>query len=222
MCFITESLTAAGTAWLEYIQGNCPGGEHCSYTNIFENVSSGAVRQDPSSAQTTVSLDAETLTEPVCRPLRLPTARQLFAGPGPGSLTFYGEFAVALGTDQIADPTAYLERCGTHLHRLLIKGPYPSSLLAPAANTHEAIWMPRQTGQLSGVTLPGLRPFSLRLPSRILDGACSAPQNTTCVTQIALTQHRLFVLITPSGELWSAPAEAKPLRKPREPPRISR
>jgi hypothetical protein len=206
LCFITDGLTAAGTAWLEYIQSNCPMDEHCGYKNIFENINTGAVRQNPSSSQTTLSLNAEQLTEPVCQPLRVPTARQLFAGPGPGSLTFYGRFAVALGTDQNANPTAYLERCGTHLHRLLVKGPYPGALLAPAANTHEAVWMPRQTGQLSAVTLPGLHPFRVRLPSRILDGGCSASQDTTCVAQIALTQHRLFVLITPSGQLWSAPA----------------
>jgi hypothetical protein len=100
------------------------------------------------------------------QPLRVPTARQQFAGPGPGSLTFYGRFAIALGTDPDANPTAYLEECGAHLHRLLAKGPYPDGLLAPAANTHETVWMPRQTGQLTALTLPGLRPFRVRLPSR--------------------------------------------------------
>jgi hypothetical protein len=76
----------------------------------------------------------------------------------PGLLNFYGSFAVSIGGDENGSEV-YLERCGTHRHRLLTETP----LGAPAvvgANTHEVVWMAHPGRFLSALTLPGLRPFN--------------------------------------------------------------
>jgi hypothetical protein len=203
-CDIEYFLAAAGSYWLEYIESDCPMAEHCSYGNVFQNIDTGEVRKDPSGGRTTIDLNASNLTRTVCRPLSVPMASQVYAGPGPGSLIFYRSFALAIGTDENAVPGVYLERCGTHLQRLLTKGPYPGALMAPAANTHEVVWLPGPRPFLSVLSLPALQRFTIRLPERILGGACSPPDYTTCISKIALTEHTLYILSSPTGPLWAA------------------
>ncbi len=213
LCDIQDFLAAAGSRWLEYIQSDCPMDEHCSFSNVFQNIDTGEVRKDPSGGRTTIDLNAANLPRTLCRPLTEPTAAQLFAGPGPGSMIFSGSFALAIGTDENAVPEVHLERCGTHLHRLLTKGPYPAGRLAAGANTREAVWMTKPRPFLNALSLPSLTPFTIKLPRRILDGACSPSHYLTCVSEIALTQHRLYLLITPTQQLWAAPIEL-PRRSP--------
>lgn len=197
----------AGSSWLQYDHETCDsGGEHCSSSSVFQNITTGELRQDPSGGTTTVDLNAPNLIRRVCRPLRVPTTVEPYAlGRVPGSLMFYGSFGVAIGGNNTGS-RAYLERCGTHLHRLLTKAPVEEPTVV-GANTHEVVWM-SHPHFLSALTLPGLRPFRIRLPRRLIALTCSRDDYFTCVTQIALTNHRLYLLTataTNPEPLWAAP-----------------
>jgi hypothetical protein len=132
-----------------------------------------------------------------------------------GSLIFYGRFALSIGSYGFsighygsADVEVYLERCGTHLHRLVTKAatPDPADTLLPAANTHEVVWMAHPRPFLSALILPGLKPFTIRLPKRLIASACSPDYYLSCVSQIALTNHRLYLLTASyPSEVWAAP-----------------
>jgi hypothetical protein len=204
-------LQAAGSYWLQFSEQTCPGGNYhaCYGANLFQNIQTGELRQDPSSATTTVDLDAPNLTETPCRPLTVPAIFGPYGtGPGLGSLAFYGSFALAIGTDTKFDDEIYLERCGTHLHRRVgAVTPYAAGLTG--ANAHEVVWLAHPGPFLSALTLPGLRPFTIRLPERLLGNTCASPTPDyygDCVSQIALTKHRLYLLTASSPEqLWVAP-----------------
>jgi hypothetical protein len=200
-----DFLAAAGRYWLEYNHAICDSGnQHCSYSNVFQNIPTGELRQDPSAATTMVDLNAPDLTRPVCKPLRVPTIFGPYNAPAPGLLTFYGSFAVSIGGDGNGSEV-YLERCGTHLHRLLTTAPL-GGLAVVGANTREVVWMAHPPF-LSALTLPGLRPFTIRLPNRLVARSCSPEDYSTCVAQIALTNQRLYLLTAgPSpAHLWAAP-----------------
>jgi hypothetical protein len=206
-------IQAAGRYWLQFGEVTCPGGNYhaCRGINVFQNFQTGELRQDPSSATTTVDLDAPNLTETPCRPLSVPTAFAPYATrPGLGSLVFYGSFALAIGTDQSLNDEVYLERCGTTLRRLVgAVTPYGAGLTA--ANMHEVVWLAHPGPFLSALTLPRLQPFTIRLPERLLGTSCSSPtlnDYRDCVSQIALTNHRLYLLkASPSypEQIWVAP-----------------
>jgi hypothetical protein len=201
-----DGLAAAGRYWLEYAHFICDSGnQHCSRDNLFQNIGTGELRQDPSGGSTTVDLNAPDLTRMVCTPPRAPTTFEPYGGPVPGSLTFYGSFAVSIGGDQNGSEV-YLERCGTHLHRLLSTVPVGPAVAG--ANTHEVVWMARPGRILSALTLPGLRPFTIRLPNRLVARTCSREDYSTCVAQIALTNQRLYLLTAGlyHGYLWVTPA----------------
>ena len=196
---------AAGRAWLQYDHESCDsGGQHCSSSSVFQNLSTGELRHDPSGGATAVDLNAPNLSQTVCRPLTVPMTYELFApAPVPGSLTFYGSFALAIGGDDNG-PRVYLERCGTHLHRLLTTAPLERSVVL-GANTHEVIWM-SHPHFFSALTLPGLHPFTIRLPRRLVARTCSPDDYSACVAQIALTNRRLYLLTASYPEqLWTAP-----------------
>jgi hypothetical protein len=86
-----------------------PANQHCSWDNVFQNIGTGELRQDPSGATTTVDLNAPDLTRTVCGPLRVPTIFGPYNAPVPGLLTFYGSFAVSIGGDENGSEV-YLER----------------------------------------------------------------------------------------------------------------
>jgi hypothetical protein len=186
---------------------------------VFQNIQTGELRQEPSDRTTLVDLNAPNLTRTVCPPLSVPTAAQpSYSPPGPGSLLFYGSLVLTVGTYAANTPDGedtevYLERCGEHLHRLVLRAsePVPEGNLLPGANTREVVWMspslhPRPF--LGALTLPGLRRFTIRLPKRFIGGGCSPPWYTSCVSEIALTERRLYLLTAPSSnrpQLWAAP-----------------
>jgi hypothetical protein len=154
----------------------------------------------------------------------LMTAAQV--GASSPARSFYGSFALTVGTHYNADTPdgedteVYLEHCGMHLHRLVLKAgiPVPEENVLPAANTREVVWMPatvRQRRFLSALTLPGLRRFTIRLPKRLTGSACAPPWYTECVSQIALTDHRLYLLTAQSDnppQLWVTPSPLPPKR----------
>jgi hypothetical protein len=213
------SLSAAGSYWLQFHEEACdPDNYHvCSGRDVFQNIQTGELRQDPSSATTTADLDAPDLTQTPCRPLSVPTAFATYTTvPGLGSSVFYGSFALAIGTDFYLNDEIYLDRCGTTLHRRVgAVTSYADGLTT--ANMHEVVWLAHPGPLLSALTLPRLQPFTIRLPKHLLGTSCSSPalrdDYRDCVSQIALTNHRLYFLkASPSypEQLWVAPNPLPP------------
>ncbi len=209
-CTSLYHLAGAGRFWLQYDLETSTDGEHYTSSNVFQNLQTGELRQDPTGGTTIADLNAPSLTATVCRPLTVPTALNQYGTPVPGSLRFYGRFAVSISGD--TDSDAYLERCGSHLHRFLTNetdSSDPSALVS--ANTHEVVWVAHGSS-LNALTLPGLRPFTIRLPPQVARG-CSDPDS--CISQISLTDRRLYILggTTLPEQLWAASAPLPPHTK---------
>ena len=203
---------AAGRSWIAYEQARCDtGGEHCGTYHVFQNLRTGELRQDPGGGAAVVDLNAPDLTRHVCRPLRVPTTLPAYnTRPIAGLLSFYGSFAVAIGGD-VRGNSAYLERCGRRTHRLLSSaaGPDLGALVTPAVNMRELVWIAQPRAWLSALTLPGLRPFTIRLPKGLVGRYCAADDLRECVAQIGLTRRRLYVLraaASSPAQLWAARA----------------
>jgi hypothetical protein len=194
---------AAGGDWIEtFIQqpGPCGDGVHngCGpITESFYNIKTGHFRYSSSTGSTTIAdLDSPTLFQRVCRPLQVP--------PGPYGgivygatlftpLAFFGSFAVATATNR----NWLLERCGSHLQIPIGMTYQDGPVSPPVASTHAVVWPvidPRgePDGQLAGVLLPSLRPFTAGVPSNL--EPVSAP--------IALSAFRLYIVA--NGRLWAA------------------
>ena len=199
---------AAGSSWLEYVVSDCPQGEHCIAHNEFENIDSGQLLADPTGGRTIADLGSPALAQPLCAPLRVPTAFALFSGEVPGSLTMDGQFAIAQGTDANGTPRTYLERCGSKLHRLLVKGPYPGGTPPIAWNAHTVIWQ-SGPGRLAGVFLPSLRRFALAVSHTLPSAECSRPDLRTCFSELALTRRTLY-LLSADGTLWTSHSPSAP------------
>jgi hypothetical protein len=97
--------------------------------------------------------------------------RQLREGLGP--LTPYGQFALAIGTNN----SAFLERCGTPRRRLLADGDTEVSR-ALASNSTGIVWQ-AVFSHLSGLFLPSLQTFTIPLLSAIVKpaGAPESPEH---------------------------------------------
>jgi hypothetical protein len=194
-------LLAAGRSWLEFQQATCTANYHapCSARNLFQNIWTGAVREDPSGPITMVDLNSPNLTRTVCRPLSV---------PGNGSLTFHGNFALSSLTDNKLNTTVYLERCGTRLHRLVAPANTYVGGALTGINAHEVLWMAHPGPLLTGLTLPGLKRFTIRLPQRLLGSSCTSPDDyRDCMSMIALTNKRLYILTASyPSQVWAAPA----------------
>lgn len=136
---------AVGTNWIKYDEASVNLGDRW----LFQNVVTGAVRNDPTNAHTLPDLDSPLLTKPVCAPLRVPSARSQ------STLQFEGRFAILTTNTGI-----FLEHCATHLHRLLTD----SAPWATAARA-EVVWISRPTRPFDGIFLPGRRRFTVSPPS---------------------------------------------------------
>jgi hypothetical protein len=166
---------AVGAHWSQLEEG-C---YHCVTRMVFQNIRTGALRSDPRNATTIVDLTSVSLAKPVCRPLRVPAS---------GGFVFDGRFALAEGS------RAFLERCGTRLHRRIgAVGMYPAS-------SEAVVWTPAPTRSdpivraIDGLCLPNLRRFS-----------AFVPRQTGYPYEIVLSDRHLYEL-TSTNELWVAPA----------------
>jgi hypothetical protein len=84
-----------------------------------------------------------------------------------------------------------------------------------APRTRSGGW-PTRGPLLSAVTLRGLQPFTIRVPNRLVARTCSPNDYSTCVAQIALTNHRLYLLKASTSypeQLWAAPSPLPPKRQ---------
>ena len=110
------SAAAVGAHWIEWIAGSY---HHLPTEVYFQNIQTGALRGDPTNATTFADLNSSGLAHTTCPGVRLMPnyLDSVYAGAAWGSLTPYGQFALA-----VADNGAFLERCGTNMRRLLTSG----------------------------------------------------------------------------------------------------
>jgi hypothetical protein len=107
-----------------------------------------------------------------------------------GSLTLYGKFAL-----EVTDHGAFLERCGTHMRRLLTHGP---TGYAPDSSAGAIMWQ-AAPGRLTGLLFPSLQTLTIPLPSAIVQPPGS-PQDVPMVA-LGLTSGALYVEGY-GGTLW--------------------
>ena len=173
---------ALGTRWVEFDR-NCDDVHLCP-NYIFVNIQTGATRTASVPAGSLIDLNSAKLARKICRPLRLPTI-PLFELPT-RSLVFDGRFAIATGASGI-----FLERCGRRLHLRI--SPYGNPFVGDVvgANAHTVVW--QSWGRLlTGVFLPTLRRFVIRLPANSSYNIELGP--------------RTLYLLDSNGQVWTAPA----------------
>ena len=162
---VSCSATAVGADWIEWVGSSY---HHRPTEVYFQNIRTGELRGDPTNATTFADLNSPALAHRTCPGVRvMPNlASSVFnGGTAWGSLTPYGRFALAVA--DIAPPVgagatqgAFLERCGTHMRRMLTSS-------APASNGGAIVWQ-AAPGRLNGLLLPGLQTFTIPLPSAVV------------------------------------------------------
>lgn len=190
-----------GAQWIRF-DASC---YQCRDTYFYENIQTTQVRSDPTSATTFADLSAPDLARTTCSGVRV-LSRSAGGRLGWGSLTVYGQVALATGSDAAGDDAAYLERCGTPRRRLLAVGP-TAGTPPPLASSAAAIVWQTTPSRLSGLLLPSLLRFAVPLPAAIVRAESAGGGR---VAAIALTSGALYVLDRPGGRLWRAPAPAAP------------
>jgi hypothetical protein len=197
-------IDGVGADWIEFDETTY----HGSQDRVFQNIATGEVRDDPTTATTTADLNSPSLAQPLCSPLTTPHGTEYAGDEFYGSLQFYGMFAIANAEDN-GEQTAYLEHCGTKLHRLLTDAndTYRSSLPPMSADAHAVIWQSR-ADSLTGLFLPGMQRFTVKLPAAAVGvpSICSQSGYNFCFDPIALTSRRLYLVGQGSsqGTLWEA------------------
>jgi hypothetical protein len=179
---------AVGADWIRW-DATC---YHCDVTTYFQNIETGEVRDDPTNATTFPDLNSPALAHGTCPGVRLVRENEGYSMPW-GSLTSYGQFALAIGSDSRGFGAAYLERCGTRMRRLLASSDAAGAFSPLASNSNAIVWQ-AVSGQLNGLFLPSLQTFTIRLPSALV--------TTTGLSEIGLTSRGLYVRDWASGTLW--------------------
>jgi hypothetical protein len=183
------SAGAVGAYWIRW-NASC---YHCAVTSFFQNIQTGELRDDPTNATTFADLNSPALAHRTCPGVRLTRDLDSY-GRDWGSLTRYGQFAVAIGTNN----SAFLERCGTPMRRLLVDGDTEVSR-ALASNSTAIVWQ-AVFGHLSGLFLPSLQTFTIPLPAAIVKSA-GAPEDIP-VGALELSSDALYVDDGWNGTTW--------------------
>jgi hypothetical protein len=184
---------AVGTDWVQ-LANTC---EHCGTTYSFESIATGQVVNSLSGwtpgGHVIPNLNGPSLGEKLCSPLSVPSTPAQGYGPGAGTLTFDGKFAIAYGNDNQGNFADYIERCGTRLHKL-VRICAGGSSCDVATSPHTMIWEPANAKptELSGVRLPSLQPFVVPTPKGLAG----------VVVNVTSAANKLYVLTT-SGQLWT-------------------
>jgi len=181
----------------------------------FQNIRTGQVHRPPRGwkpdGTEIPDLDSPTLTHTLCKPLRVPNGfSDPSSGPTPGAIDSYGQFAVAFDwyrtNDRGIDQRYVLQRCGTHLHQVLldsVPGGFPLSI-----NGHAVVWpdLGLYNTMIHGVFLPSRDPFKItNVPVR------RPPAPYKAVQQVVLTQRMLYALDW-DGRLYAATRPLRPTR----------
>ena len=202
---------AIGSHWIEVAVTVCVDfGHDCSSGgNVFQNLDTGRLANDPTSVGGTVipDLNSPTAARELCAPLRVPSAGQGRAVPGPlpGTVALYGRFAVS-SVAYVDDPgsgSAYLQECGSSLNQQLSYNAEPSPGYAPpVGNTRVIVWAPDvgigQVGrQLNAVVLPTLKRLVIAVPEAI--GASST---------LVIGPRHLYMIGSETRDLYTVPTQA--------------
>jgi hypothetical protein len=200
---------AVGRYWIEWERAVTSPAccEAVSYR--YQNIGTGAITSDPTTASTVPDLNLPGLVRDVCAPLQVPPSFNDHAD-GRGTLAFDGSFAISFsalppkpGFPQSAGQSSYLERCGSRL-RLRVR----SNLSAWNATAILTGFDQRQgngfkkTVYITGLELPSLRPLRIRKPLALQKGGV-----LPSVEGAVLTTRHLY-LLDRSGRVWMAPAPA--------------
>jgi hypothetical protein len=173
---------AIGTDWIKYDRATVRHGDQY----FFQNIKTGRVQVDPSTAHVRADLDWPALARRVCAPLR---------NPADGTLTF--DSGVVLAVDDQGG--AYLRRCGTSLRLLAGRPPLPIAI-----GPSEVIYDTSPHGTIHAISLPTLQRSSITLPAEAFD-----------VIGVAVGDAHIYVEAqTHSGryDVWSAPTSRPPLK----------
>ena len=152
------SADAVGVYWIEWVASSY---HHLPTEVYFQNIQTGELRSDPTNAETFADLNSPALAHRTCPGVQLMRNPDPYDGVGWGSLTAYGQFALATN----ANGSVFLERCGSHMRRRLVNGNAVVSY-ALASNTYAVVWQ-AVTGRLNGLFLPSLQTFAIPLGSAI-------------------------------------------------------
>ena len=177
--FGTQCTSAAGVGiyWIRW-EATC---YHCTVTSFFQNIQTGELRKDPTNATTFADLNSVILAHTTCPGVRL-MPQPSYLTPW-GSLTYDGQFALVSSASSV-----FLERCGTHMRRLI--GGQSRASYALTSNAGAIVWQ-AVTSKLTGLFLPSLQNFTIPLPSVIVKPPGS-PEDVP-VLGLALTSRALFV-----------------------------
>jgi hypothetical protein len=177
-------------------------GEHCSFGNLFQNITTGEVKQDPAvqGGHEIADLNSAQLAHPICSPLTVPEGFNIFSASGPGELRFEGHFALATSPGGKGGSQTYLEKCGTHLHEL-IGSNSAGGAPGPIGATPNAVVWQQSPSNLNIEFLPSRRRFVMQLPKAARSG----------IAALALTEHHLYA-IDQTNTLWIATVPTKPPR----------
>jgi hypothetical protein len=152
---------AVGSDWIEWYWG----AYHYPTTFHFQNIQTGEFRGDPTNATTFPDLNSPSLAETTCPGVRLIRRDPDGAYANPwGGLTYEGQFALAT-TDA---GRVFLERCGTHMRRLLPNGWSECCTGSDLASNATVIVWQSALSRLSGLFLPSLQKFTMPLPSAVV------------------------------------------------------
>jgi hypothetical protein len=185
---VSCSAEAVGADWIEWVGSSY---HHAPTEVYFQNIQTGELRRDPTNATTFTDLNSPALAHTTCPGVRvMPNSSYgvYDGGTAWGSLTPYGQFALA-----VADNGAFLERCGTHMRRLLTSGSTSDSLDSSAG----AIVWQAAPGRLTGLFFPSLQTFTIPLPSAVVASQAGyGPGFALALTSGALYMHEY------GGTLW--------------------
>jgi hypothetical protein len=185
---VSCSAVAVGAYWIEWVASSY---HHAPTEVYFQSVQTGELRGDPTNATTFADLNSPALAHPTCPGVQVipnPSDTVFEGGTAWGSLTPYGQFALAIGADG-----AFLERCGRHMRRLLTSG---STDYSPESSGSAIVWQ-AAPGRLTGLFLPSLQTFTIPLPSAVVASQAGYGQGFA----LALTSGALY-LHESGGTLW--------------------
>lgn len=195
---------AVGAYWIRW-DATCS--VHCANTYFFQNIQTGELRDDPTNATTFVDLDSPDLARRTCPGVRLIGNVVPYGGLGWGSITPEGRYAIVTGREN----NVFLERCGTRMREPIADTGYGGVL---ASSTQAIVW--QTTTHLTGLFLPTLQKFTMRLPPGILKPTGSGEDFP--VHALVLTSSALYVADGYYGRFWRT---ASPAALPRNTSRPS-
>jgi hypothetical protein len=204
------SIAGIGTDWIA-MTAPCADTSKCVTSFKFQNLSTGAVLDDPTNRTTRVDLDSPRLDQPVCRPLTVPVDNQHIEDgtyPGRGSLTLDGSYGIEAGGGGV-----FLQRCGSRTRTFLTHSPASGACAAlacpPTSNRAMVLWQ-AAAGRLGGIFLKDLQRFQISVPRAVDPLARQFPAAGSDPYTLALAGKTLYLEDNTTGTVWAAHTPSAP------------